>query len=204
LFGEKYKMVGRGLIATGLYPTLNYNAAGAGLGTYSGQMYGGPVETPQNALARKFGLARLYERNKDLLNMLNDPHQALNTVNNEMIGLKNTLSATYQNRMAEFRRLGLGDEEAIARADIMTGRELENDVSLMMLKHPYSMGGSAAGGWDPISALLMSGHGAGVFQPSQGQKFARGMASVDATGGLGLKKKISKKFKRKFKRKFRR
>lgn len=193
-------MVGRGLIATGWYPGLFGTPAG-NVRAASGYTFG-PGEDPAQAFNRRFGVARLFERNRNLLEVLNNPSAALSTVNNELVRKGTNLSVKYNERLKEFRKLGFGEEEAIARADIMTGRELENEVSLMQLQYPYAMGGAAAGGWDPVQAILMGTSGGG-YNPTLGQKFQRGMQAINSGGIMG-NDKLKAKFKRKFKRRYKR
>lgn len=202
-FTRKTLMAGRGLIATGYYPDLFRTIGGSGRSEAG--VYYGRNEGAENSFNRRYGIARLYERNNNLLEVLRDPPSALQKVNTELLQQGTNLAGRYEERLREFRKLGFGEEESIARADIMTGRELENEVSLMQLKYPYAMGGAAAGGWDPVQAILMGSSG-GVYNPSVGQKFQqanKALSSNDMYGGA-KKKKLKAKFKRKFKRRYRR
>lgn len=130
---------------------------------------------------RRFGLARLYERNKNLLDVINNPAQALGTVNNQIQVMADKKAVQYNTYVNEFRALGFGEQEAIARADIMIGRELESELSLLQIKYPYATGGAEAGGWDPVSAVLGG--------TSVGQNIPKSYAAIKMSGGLGTKKK---------------
>lgn len=147
--------------------------------------------------ARRFGLARLNERNKNLLDVLDDPSKALNTVNDEIAKIAKDNAGRYQKYLDTFRNLGFGEDECVAKADVMVGRNLETELSLIQIKYPYATGGAEAGGWDPVSAILS--------QSQKARDLPRTFKAVGSSGGLGVKGSgISKKqrLKRKFKKRY--
>lgn len=151
--------------------------------------------------SRRFGIARLYQRNHNLINTLTSPKTALTTVNEELKRLGADKNARYVRFINEYRREGFPEEEAVARADMLISRELENDLSMMQVKYPYALGGAAAGGWDPVSALL---------QDSDIGKAPRTFKAISSSAGLGVsgggiskkeKKRLIAKGKRRARRK---
>lgn len=154
---------------------------------------------PQSDFARRFGVGRLYERNFNLLKTLKDPSGALEQVNDAILKVSDKLTGEYQEFLNEFRDLGFGDDEAIARADVMIGRRLESELSMLQIKYPYATGGAEAGGWDPITAILQ--------QNEKARALPRTFQAVQSSGGLGVKAgqgvSTKQRLKRKFKRRYR-
>jgi hypothetical protein len=188
----------------GQYPGL-FDTGNSNYGEWSGggvMGLGFQRPAPTNDFARRYGIARLYNRNRNLLKVLSDPTAALTAVNEELGKVAQKGTTHYRKYLDEFRKLGFGEEEAQARADVMIGRDLENSISLMQLRNPYAMGGAEAGGWDPVSAALM-------HNPDM-QRFPRTMRAINTThmgvneikgrgkGRLapGEKRRLRKKFKR--------
>lgn len=143
----------------------------------SGKQWSDITAAPQD-FARRFGMARLYERNANLIKTLSDPKGALEQVNNELYSIATTKNAAYRKYLDQFRELGFGEEEAIARADILIGREIENELSLLQLTYPYAVGGAEAGGWDPVSAALM--------EDKNARNLPRTFKAIGSSGGLGV------------------
>lgn len=156
----------------------------------SGKNWGIPAN-PNQSFARRFGIARLYERNQDLIHTLDDPKAALQGVNNDLYSMINKKAGQYDIYINEFRQLGFGEEEAISRADIMIGRELENELALLQIKKPYATGGAEAGGWDPVSAILGQ---------SNINKGPRTFKAIESSGGLGVsgKKALKRRLRTKY------
>lgn len=155
----------------------------------------------EQQFSRRFGIARLYQRNHNLIQTLTAPSNALDTVNKELRNLGKEKNSRYVKFINDYRREGFPEEEAVARADMLISRELENDLSMMQVKYPYALGGAAAGGWDPVSALL---------QDSEIGKAPRTFKAIAASGGLGIsgggiskgeKKRLIAKGKRRARRK---
>lgn len=136
------------------------------------------VDAADQNFARRFGMARLYERNANLIHTLADPKGALEDVNAELYNIAVSKDQTYKKYLDQFRELGFGDEEAIARADILIGREIENELSLLQLRYPYAVGGAEAGGWDPVSAALM--------EDKSARNLPRTFKAIGSSGGLGV------------------
>lgn len=103
---------------------------------------------------RRFGFARAYERNTNLIKVLEKPVDSLKDVNNSIFNINVEKSGRYQNYLSDLRTLGFSDAEATQRADIMIGREIENDLFLLQESQPFAIGGAAAGGWDPVNTIL--------------------------------------------------
>jgi hypothetical protein len=164
--------------------------SGTGVKAPSGKKWG-KITDPNQGFARRFGIARLYERNQNLLEVLDDPKGALQNVNNDLYGMINVKAGQYDNYINEFRALGFGEEEAISRADIMIGRELENELALLQIKRPYATGGAEAGGWDPVSAILGQ---------SNINRAPRTFKAIESSGGLGVSSK--KALKRRLRSKY--
>jgi len=141
--------------------------------------------------ARRFGLSRVYERNYNLIKTLDDPKGALQEVNNNIFRIATQKDQNYQGYLDDLRNLGFGEQESIERADIMIGREIENDLFLLGQRYPYAVGGAAAGGWDPVSAILSESNGGKL------RRLPRTFQAIQSSGGLGtggpVGKKISKK-----------
>lgn len=127
--------------------------------------------------ARRFGIGRLYQRNANLIDTLVAPEKALTKVNEALYKLGNSKADRYIDFINEYREQGFPEEEAIARADMLISRELENDLAMMQVKYPYALGGAAAGGWDPVSALL---------QDSNIGKAPRTFKAIQSSAGLGV------------------
>ncbi len=156
---------------------------------------------------RRFGVARLLERNQNLIKVLGQPEQALQGVQDKLYKITKKKSARYQEVLAEFRNLGFSEEESISRADSMIGREMETDLALLQVQEPYALGGAAAGGWDPVSGMLRANPVA--------RDAPRTFAAIGSSGGLGVsgkggkegkvplneKKRLRKKWKRQRKHK---
>ncbi len=142
---------------------------------------------------RRFGFARIYERNQNLITTATKPTEALNEVNDAIYENGNDKAKRYQHFLTQYRVLGFPDEEAIARADMLIAREIENDLSLMQVKYPYALGGAAAGGWDPITHLL---------KDSDIREAPNTFAAIQRSNGLGVGSKgISKGEKKRLIRK---
>lgn len=158
----------------------------------------GDVDRPESSFARRFGLARMHERNANLIKVLETPVDSLKEVNEELLAKSIDKNKRYQKYLQQLRDLGLGEDEAVARADILIGREIENDLALIQLKYPYAVGGSEAGGWDPVSSALYN-------NPSTSQ-LPRTFATINGSSGLGVRgggvRKGRKYYKRKFKAKY--
>lgn len=132
----------------------------------------------QSQFNRRFGIARLFQRNTNLITTLTSPKTALETVNDELRRIGNEKAKRYVKFINDYRREGFPEEEAVARADMLISRELENDLSMMQVKYPYALGGAAAGGWDPVSALL---------QDSDIGKAPRTFKAIQTSAGLGVR-----------------
>ena len=128
--------------------------------------------------ARRFGIARLFQRNNNLIDTLASPKTALETVNNALYSIGTTKAERYQQFINDYRVEGFPEEEAVARADMLISRELENDLAMLQVKYPYALGGAAAGGWDPVSALL---------QDSDINKGPRTFKAIQSSAGLGVR-----------------
>jgi hypothetical protein len=160
-------------------------------------------DTPDMSFSRRFGIARLQERNENLIKVLTDPQGALTKVQREIGDVASKKATRYGELLYEFKNQGFSEEEAVARADVLIGRELETDLALMQIKNPYTLGGAEAGGWDPVTAILRANPIA--------QAAPATFAAISSSGGLGVGKKggieksekmrLKKKFKRRFKRK---
>lgn len=134
-------------------------------------------EDPNQEFARRFGIARLYQRNENLITTLVNPSAALGGVNAALYKLGTDKADRYKTFLKEYRMQGFPEEEAVARADMLISRELENDLAMMQVKYPYALGGAAAGGWDPVSALLKDSNirmGPNTFK------------AIQSSGGLGV------------------
>lgn len=155
-----------------------------------------PGNDSARQFARRMGIARMFERNENLLQTLAHPENALREVQTELLGISNEGEVKYAGYLAEFRNLGFGEEEAVARADIMVGRELESRLSLLQIKYPYATGGAEAGGWDPVAAILNQNAG--------GDKIRRTFKAIGSSQGLGVGqgKKAKRIMKRKYKKKY--
>jgi hypothetical protein len=158
-------------------------------------------DQPDTDFARRFGIARLLERNQNLIKVLRHPEQALQDVQQKLEDISFKKSYRYGDILYQFKNLGFGEEEAIARADALISRELETDLALLQVQEPYALGGAAAGGWDPVSGMLR----ANPVARDAGMTFS----AIGSSGGLGVaprangiadKKRLKKKFKRKLKR----
>jgi len=134
-------------------------------------------DKPETAFGRRFGFARLYERNNNLIETLTSPATALTNVNEALVKKLQDKAQTYQRYLSEYRSLGFPEEECVARADMLIGREVENELSLMQVKYPYALGGAAAGGWDPVTHLL---------QNSSIGEAPRTFKAISSTGGMGI------------------
>lgn len=147
------------------------------------------ANSPGNDFARRFGLARAYERNANLIKVLEKPKQALEEVNQAIYKMSTDSSMKYQGYLNDLRNLGFSDAEAVDRADLMVGREMENDLFLLSQKAPYAVGGAAAGGWDPVQAVLN--------QNPEIRALPRTFAAIGSSGGLntglGPVKRITKR-----------
>lgn len=183
----------------GQYPQLFRDRHAYGAWSDSGPNNG----RDESDFARRFGIARLYNRNKNLLQVLENPTQALTDVNEDIAKVAKKGTDKYQEYLQEFRGLGFGEEEAQARADIMIGRDLENEIALLQLKAPYAVGGAEAGGWDPVSAALAQNPGFGQNGISRTMRAINsthlGVGEIKGRGriGKGEKLRLKKKFKRK-------
>lgn len=143
----------------------------------SGRLFGTANE--DYAFMRRTGIARVYERNSNLIKTLEDPTQALKDVNQQIFNIGNDKVQKYKKYQNQLRRLGFGEEEATARADALIARELENELSLLQLEYPYAVGGEEAGGWDPISAVLRDNN--------QLRHLPQTFGVIKGTKGLGAK-----------------
>jgi hypothetical protein len=149
-------------------------------------------------------MARLYERNDNLIQTLTDPKLALENVQTDLYNLTGEMGNKYNKLLNEFRDLGFSEDECTARADVMIGREMETALAVMQIKNPYAMGGAEAGGWDPVSGLLRANPIA--------QNAPRTFAAIQQSGGLGLAPgaggggggKISKAEKKRLRKKWKR
>lgn len=163
--------------STGYYKLFESNAGQSP--APNDQVSWGNVRDAQSSFGRRFGLARMHERNANLIKVLEEPVQALKDVNDELLRRTLDKNAKYQEFLQQLRNLGFGEDEAVARADILIGREIENDLALIQLKYPYAVGGSEAGGWDPVSSALYN-------NPSTSQ-VPRTFAAINGSSGLGVK-----------------
>lgn len=148
--------------------------------------------------ARRFGIGRLYQRNANLIDTLVSPEKALTKVNEALYKLGTTKADRYIQFINEYREQGFPEEEAVARADMLISRELENDLSMMQVKYPYALGGAAAGGWDPVSALLQDSN---IGKAPRTFKAIQSSAGLGVAGGQGIGKSEKQRLIRKGMRK---
>lgn len=151
---------------------------------------------PEMSFARKFGFARLIERQDNLVSTLTKPQEALNKVGTDLEALYTEKAGRYQKILYDFKNLGFSEEESIARADALIGREIQTDLALIQIKNPYAVGGAEAGGWDPLSALMKANPLA--------QDVPRTFAAIQSSNHLGLGGGVNKGDKRRLKRKMKR
>ncbi len=178
--------------STGYFKLFTSNV-GAQNAPNDGQPWGN-VDKKKATFARRFGLARMHERNANLIKVLEKPVDSLKEVNAELLARSTDKNERYQSYLQDLRNLGFGEDEAVSRADILIGREIENDLALIQLKYPYAVGGSEAGGWDPVSSALYN-------NPSTSQ-LPRTFATINGSRGLGVRGGGVRKGKRYYKRKF--
>lgn len=155
------------------------------------------IDSPNTDFARRFGTARLLERNANLIKVLDDPKGALEEVQREILDINNKRANRYGEILYQFKNLGFSEEEAVARADVMISREMETDLALLQIKKPYAVGGAAAGGWDPVNGMLRANPVAAQAGPTFAAIQQTGMG-VSGKGGIskGEKARLRKKFKR--------
>lgn len=160
------------------------------------------TENPEFDFARRFGTARLLERNQNLIDVLSDPKSALEQVNTDIKKINDERAKRYTEILYEFKNLGFSEEESTARADVMISREMETDLALLQIRRPYAVGGAAAGGWDPVNGMLRANPVAAQAGPTFAAIGQTGMG-VSRKGGIskGEKARLKKKFKRQRKKK---
>lgn len=154
----------------------------------------------ESDFARRFGTARLLERNANLIQVLGDPQAALEDVQSEIANITKKRAARYQDLLYEFKNLGFSEEESTARADVMIGREMETDLALLQIKKPYAVGGAAAGGWDPVNGMLRANPVAERAGPAFAAIAQTGMGVKRGGGGGGIAKSEKLRLKKKWKR----
>jgi len=145
------------------------------------------VNNAENDFARKFGFGRTLNRNSNLIDVIQNPVSSLQRVNNQIATINEEKSSKYQDYLSDLRALGYSDAEATERADIMIGREIENDLFLLQASEPYAVGGAAAGGWDPVNTVLRNNRSM--------RELPNTFNAIGSSGGLGVggAKKINKK-----------
>lgn len=158
-------------------------------------------DAPETDFARRFGTARLLERNANLIKVLDDPKGALQEVQKEILSINNKRANRYGEILYEFKNLGFSEEEAVARADVMISREMETDLALLQIKKPYAVGGAAAGGWDPVNGMLRANPVAAHAGPTFAAIQQTGMGVSKGGISKGEKARLKKKFKRQRKKK---
>lgn len=137
--------------------------------------------------ARKFGFGRTLNRNDNLIDVIQNPVTSLKRVNNQIGNISIEKAERYQDYLSDLRTLGYSDAEATERADVMIGREIENDLFLLQASEPYAVGGAAAGGWDPVNTVLRENRSM--------RELPNNFRAIGSSGGLGVGggKKITKK-----------